>query len=80
MNYRWYEKGCQTFFNQRKGGGMMNSTNEKDFVVFSQRLAGYLMLNSCKLKKISKSKQDDTKFVYFFNDTETVRNLVEQYK
>lgn len=52
---------------------------EKDYTIFSQRLAGILMYNGCKLKKIKPSKKDASKFVYFFNDNETVRNLVDQY-
>lgn len=53
---------------------------EKDYVIFSQRLAGFLMFNGCMLKKITKSKKNETKFVYFFNDNESVRNLVNQYQ
>ncbi|MBT2729436.1 hypothetical protein J7E63_21315 [Bacillus sp. ISL-75] len=52
---------------------------EKDYIVFSQRMAGYLMLNGCRLKKIKKSKKDETLFVYFFSDMEKVRNLVNEY-
>lgn len=52
---------------------------EKDYVVFSQRMAGYLMLNGCKLKKVSKSKKDETMLVYFFNNNEIVRELVQSY-
>lgn len=52
---------------------------EKDFVIFKQRLAGILMYHGCKIKKITPSKKDPSKFVYFFNDNETVRNLVKQY-
>jgi hypothetical protein len=53
---------------------------DKDYVIFSQRLAGYLMLNGCKLKKITASKKDKSKFVYFFYDNNTVRSFVEQYQ
>ncbi|MED4228119.1 DUF5659 domain-containing protein [Neobacillus cucumis] len=52
---------------------------EKDYVVFKQALAGFLMMNSCRLKKITASKKDQSKYVYFFKDTETVRSLVKQY-
>lgn len=56
-----------------------NITQEKDYVVFSQRMAGFLMMNGCRLKKIKLSNKDNTKFVYFFPDNETVRRFVEQY-
>lgn len=52
---------------------------EKDYVVFKQALAGFLMMNSCRLKKITPSKKDQRKYVYFFKDTEVVRSLVKQY-
>ena len=52
---------------------------EKDYVVFSQRIAGFLMLNGCKLKKVSKSKKDESMLVYFFSNNETVRGLVNSY-
>lgn len=58
----------------------MKSTENKDYVVFSQRLAGYIMFKGCKLKKCSTSKKDETKLVYFFYDNQTVRDLVEQYQ
>lgn len=57
----------------------MESIKEKDFVVFKMALAGWLMQNGCRLKKITPSKKDATKFVYFFNDNENVRSLVEEY-
>jgi hypothetical protein len=52
---------------------------EKDYVIFSQRVAGILMQNGCRLKKIKPSNKDVTKFVYFFQNSETVRSIVEQY-
>jgi hypothetical protein len=48
-------------------------------VVFSQRIAGFLMLNGCKLKKVSKSKKDESMLVYFFSNNETVKDLVNSY-
>ncbi|WP_144700165.1 DUF5659 domain-containing protein [Fictibacillus phosphorivorans] len=58
----------------------MENIKEKDFVVFSQRMAGYLMMNSCRLKKMKVDKDNSTKFVYFFSDNENVRKLADQYK
>jgi hypothetical protein len=53
---------------------------EKDMVIFSQKLAGWLMFNSCKLKKMTKSKKDQSKFVYFFDNIEVVKDIVTQYQ
>ncbi|MBH0155993.1 hypothetical protein IHV10_06400 [Fictibacillus sp. 5RED26] len=58
----------------------MENVSEKDFVVFSQRMAGYLMMNSCRLKKMKVDKDNSTKFVYFFTDNQNVRKLAAQYK
>jgi Domain of unknown function (DUF5659) len=53
---------------------------EKDYVVFSQRMAGYLMMNGCRLKKIKNDINNSTKFVYFFPNTDYVKNFVEKYQ
>jgi hypothetical protein len=53
--------------------------NEKNMVIFSQYLAGQLMVAGCRLKKIKPDKKDCTKFVYFFENTELVRNYVSRY-
>lgn len=56
------------------------NTTEKDYVIFSQKLAGFLMMNSCRLKKIKNANDDPRKFVYFFNNNEEVKSLVAKYK
>ncbi|CAM3677258.1 DUF5659 domain-containing protein [Cytobacillus oceanisediminis] len=53
--------------------------NENDFVVFSQRLAGYLMMNGCKLLNMKADKRDSTKYVYFFPHTLYVLEHVNKY-
>lgn len=52
----------------------------KDYVVFSQRLAGWLMLYGCKLLKVDQSRHDSNKLIYFFPNTEYVLKQVEEYK
>jgi hypothetical protein len=59
---------------------IMNERNEKDYIVFSQKLAGYLMFNGCRLLKIKHDKETPTKFVYFFPNTEQVVGIVQKYK
>jgi hypothetical protein len=54
--------------------------NEKNFVVFKQHLAGFLMMNGCKLKDIAPAHDNETKNVFFFDDTEYVKELVKKYK
>ncbi|MDM5306321.1 DUF5659 domain-containing protein [Peribacillus frigoritolerans] len=59
----------------------MNSkiSNVKDYVVFSQRMAGYLMMNGCRLLKLKNDKNEPTKFVYFFPNTQYVLSHAEKY-
>ncbi|MCY9007168.1 DUF5659 domain-containing protein [Peribacillus frigoritolerans] len=54
-------------------------SNKKDYVVFSQRMAGYLMMNGCRLLKLKNDKNEPTKFVYFFPNTQYVLNHAEKY-
>jgi hypothetical protein len=58
----------------------MNVHKELDRVVFSQRCAGFLMLNGCRLLKVKKDKNESTKLVYFFPDTDFVSHYIEEYK
>lgn len=62
------------FRDERRCDGM-----DKDFCIFSQTMAGWLMLNGCKLKKIAPSKQDSNKYVYYFPNTEYVNEYVQKY-
>ena len=52
---------------------------EKDYVVFSQKLAGYLMLNGCKLLKISPNKVDQSKNVFYFPNNIFVKKHVDDF-
>lgn len=58
---------------------MNNTTTKKDFVVFSQRMAGFLMLNGCRLLKIKNDHNSPTKFVYYFPNNDYVKSFVEYY-
>lgn len=53
---------------------------EKDYIVFSQKMAGYLMYNGCRLLKIKPDTNNPTKFVYFFPNKDHVLKHVEEYK
>lgn len=54
--------------------------NEKDYVVFSQRLAAILMQNGCRLKKIKPDKDKPNFNVFFFENTDRVKELIQQYR
>ncbi|WP_369127048.1 DUF5659 domain-containing protein [Bacillus weihaiensis] len=53
--------------------------SEKDYVCFSQTMAGFLMTRGCKLKNIKRSTKDNSKFVYYFPNTDYVLNHAEEY-
>ena len=54
---------------------------EKDFIVFNQHLAGWLMMESYVLKKLKPSNKKDTKRnVFIFNDTEQLQSSIIKYK
>lgn len=56
----------------------MNS-NQKDFVIFNQTCAGWLMQNGCKLLKVKPNKHDPSKFVYYFPSNDYVQEKVNKY-
>jgi len=56
----------------------MLNTN-KGYVVFSDHLAGYLLLNSCKLIRVRPDEKDITKSVYIFNNTDNLKTTIEDY-
>lgn len=58
----------------------MNESNSDNFVVFSQKLAGYLMWNGCRLLSIKPDKKEPTKFVYYFPNKDFVMKHIEAYK
>ncbi|MBP1968000.1 uncharacterized protein YgiM (DUF1202 family) [Virgibacillus natechei] len=51
----------------------------KNYVVFSQTMAGYMMLNGCRLIKAAPHRKQPTKNVYYFPDTEYVREFANNY-
>ncbi|WP_431798864.1 hypothetical protein [Halobacillus andaensis] len=52
---------------------------EKDLVIYNQTMAGYLMMHGCRLKKLAPNKNKPTMNVYYFPDTEHVREKVKEH-
>jgi hypothetical protein len=48
-----------------KGGGLKMEM-DKNHIVFSMRMAGYLMQKGCRLIKLKNDKNNPNKHVYFF--------------
>jgi len=58
---------------------VINEESEKDYVVFSQRMAGYLMMNGCKLLKVKEHNNGTNRLVYFFPNNSHVLSKVNTY-
>lgn len=56
----------------------MNSTNYKK-AIFSQRLAGYLMMQGFVLLGMSEDKKKGHKNIFFFNDTPELHKAIWAY-
>lgn len=54
---------------------------KKEYIVFSNKLAGYLMMNGYVLKRMGKSnKIGSTLNIFFFNESPDLLHKVEEYK
>ena len=54
---------------------------KKEYIVFSNRLAGYLMLSGYVLKRMGKSdKKDSNRNIFFFNESPELLQKIEEYK
>jgi hypothetical protein len=52
---------------------------KKEYVIFNQRLAGYLMMNGFVLKHMEKSDRNN-KNIFFFNESEELFNKIKEFK
>lgn len=56
-------------------------TMKKEYIVFNQRLAGYLMQQGFVLKRMEKSNQENSnRNVFVFNNTDDLIKKVKEYK
>ena len=53
--------------------------NVKTITIWSQKLAGYLMLNGFVLVDMRKDKYGTNKNVFFFNNSEAIQERIKQY-
>lgn len=54
--------------------------DSKMITIFSQKLAGYLMMHSFVLVSMRQNKNNTGKNVFFFNDTPDLQMAIEEYK
>jgi hypothetical protein len=52
---------------------------KKEYVVFNQRLAGYLMLKGFPLKHIERSEKTN-KNIFFFNESDELFKKIKEFK
>ena len=51
----------------------------KKYYVFNMRLAGFLMINKCKLYRIEHNLQDNRRDVYVFKNTPQLQHIIDFY-
>lgn len=51
-----------------------------DVVVYTQKLAGILMQNGYRLANVSRNKEDDKKFVFYFAYKEGIMDFIDRYR
>ena len=59
---------------------MWHMDNKKYMYIFSQKLAGYLMMHGFKLLRINHNLDDDTKNVFVFKNTKMIKDAMNKYK
>jgi hypothetical protein len=54
---------------------------KKEYIIFSQRLAGELMIRGFVLKRMDKTFRDNSnKNIFFFNESDELLEFVKKYK
>jgi hypothetical protein len=51
-----------------------------EYVVYNQRLAGFLMMNGFPLKHMSESNTGSNKNVFFFNKSDELFKKIKEFK
>ena len=62
-------------FHDEREGYFMSRT----FTIYSQRLAGYLMLQGFVLEDIGINNQNSSKRVFFFKDSDELQKAIKAY-
>jgi hypothetical protein len=54
---------------------------KKEYIIFNQRLAGFLMMNGFVLKRLEKStKQNSDRNIFFFNESDDLFKKITEFK
>ena len=57
----------------------MNNTDKKSFIVYSQKMAGYLMQMGFVLIDMQPDLKKTGRNVFFFNDTPQLKSAIDEY-
>lgn len=53
---------------------------KKEYIIFNQRLAGYLMQCGFVLKRMDKKDENSNKNIFFFNESDEIFKKINEYK
>ncbi|MMZ64029.1 hypothetical protein D1872_263230 [compost metagenome] len=53
---------------------------KKEYIVFSQKLAGFLMMNNFVLKRMGKSDKNSDLNIFFFNENDELLSKINEFK
>jgi hypothetical protein len=53
---------------------------KKEYIVFNNRLAGFLMLSGFPLKRMGKSDKNPNLNIFFFNESKELLNKINEFK
>ena len=54
--------------------------NKRTKAIFSPKLAGYLMQRGFVLITISPNTQDESKHVFYFNNTDVINDAIQEWR
>lgn len=58
----------------------MNKVKGKNYIVFSQKMAGYLMIEGYILKRIETNRNYPGKNVFIFKNTNNIQETIREFK
>lgn len=54
---------------------------KKEYIIFNQRLAGYLMMNGFVLKRMDRTRHTNSnRNIFIFNESENLLKVIDIYK
>ena len=70
---------CARFIEWRRGIIITTREEKKNFIVYSQKLTGYLMQKGFVLIDMRPDLKKSGRNVFFFNDTPQLKSAIDEY-